>query len=166
MNFDSIEDMRKEGFEGFVAVCELQALECCDVPRSPGVYLVLRTSTVTPEFRSPGTGGPFKNNNPNVKIRCLERKWVDGALVMYIGKAGGKNKSTLRTRLRLYMTFGERKPVAHWGGRYIWQLRDSLDLLVCWKITGNSDPRSAEKKLIREFEEQYGGKRPFANLKR
>ena len=40
--------------------------------------------------------------------------------VLYVGKA--KN---LRERIKRYWKFGEGKPVAHWGGRYIGQIKYS-----------------------------------------
>ena len=63
------------------------------------------------------------------------------------------------------MKFGRGEPVGKWGGRYIWQLGDSHNLLVCWKLTPNAIPRNMEKELLREFEAVYG-KLPFANINR
>ena len=165
MNFNRIDDMRKEGFEGFVPICDLQALDCRDVPDSPGVYLVLRTTTSPPEFILEGTGGHFKGRNPNKAIACLKDRWVDGTVVTYVGKAGGLGRATLLTRLRQFTRFGLGKNVGHWGGRYIRQLRDSRDLLVCWKVTGNLVPRDVEKELIGAFTKRHS-KPPLANLRR
>jgi hypothetical protein len=53
--------------------------------------------------------------------------------------------------------------IGHYGGRYIWQLKNSLDLVVCWKTLPNDDPRSIESQLIQQFIKEYQ-KRPFANL--
>ena len=78
--------------------------------------------------------------------------------IVYIGK--GKS---LKTRLSSYLRFGEGKFATHWGGRYIWQLKDSRELIVCWK-TMNEDPRVVEEKMIAKFKEEHGGRRPFANL--
>jgi hypothetical protein len=88
---------------------------------------------------------------------------VDGALVLNIGKAG-PGKATLRSRLKQYIRFGQGEAVGHRGGRYIWQLAHSDDLLVCWKVTPDDVPRTVEKMLIEEFETVYG-RPPFANLK-
>jgi len=94
----------------------------------------------------------------------LKAKWVSKAAVVYIGKAGGKRgHAALRSRIQQYLAFGRGEPVGHWGGRYIWQLKDSKDLLLCWRPTPRSDPRQWEKKLLRQFEETCG-KLPFANL--
>ncbi len=165
MKFDDIDDMRRNGFGGEVKISTLQEQKCCVVPNAAGVYLVLRTdSTASPKYLATGTGGPFKGKNPNVCVAELERRWVEDALVLYVGKAGPKS-ATLRSRLQQYMRFGNGEDVGHWGGRYIWQLRGSCDLLVCWKVIApGSDPRDEEKRLIREFEKEFQ-KLPFANLR-
>jgi len=62
------------------------------------------------------------------------------------------------------MQFGQGKAVGHYGGRYIWQLQDAKDLVVCWKVTLDDEPRVVEKQMIEEFKAAHGGKRPFANL--
>jgi len=83
---------------------------------------------------------------------------------LYIGKAGGSGSSaTLRNRLTAYIRFGAGRPVGHWGGRLIWQLRDASDLQICWKSTGDHQPREVEKQLIHAFITAHGT-RPFANL--
>jgi hypothetical protein len=165
MDFASIDDVRRGGFVGEVAVSALQASRCRDVPDEPGVYLVLRPDASSPDFLPEGTGGRSKGKDPDVEVACLQRKWVEGAVVLNIGKAGGPDVAeTLKDRLNKYMRFGQRKSSGHSGGRYIWQLRDSGDLLVCWKVTGKAVPEDVEKGLISEFERKYG-KLPFANLR-
>jgi hypothetical protein len=162
VNFDSIDAIRQSGFEGFVAISTLQTLNCTQVPDKPGVYLILRSDMAPPDFLSESTGGHFKGKNPTVPVSKLQSKWVEDSLVLNIGKAGGGN-ATLRSRLKQYMQFGQGKPVGHHGGRYVWQLAHSSDLLVCWKVTPDDIPRIVEKALIEEFETVYG-RLPFANL--
>jgi hypothetical protein len=166
MNFGSINDVRRGGFVGEVAVSVLQASGCGEVPDEPGVYLVLRADTSPPDFLPKGTGGRYKGRDSNVEIGCLRSKWVEGAIVLNIGKAGGPGTAaTLKGRLKKYMRFGEGKNSGHSGGRYVWQLRNSCDLLLCWKVvTAGEVPRNVEKRLIKEFRQRYD-KRPFANLK-
>jgi len=165
LNLKSIDDIRANGFEGFVCVRDLQRLKCCDVPNEPGVYLVLSAGTKSPEFIARSTGGHFKGKDPTAPIDDLQRKWVKGALILNVGKAGAPGKeATLRSRLSSYMGFGQGKRQGHCGGRYIWQLKDVGDLLVCWKRTSKATARETEIDLIREFERQHNGRLPFANL--
>ena len=131
-----------------------------------GVYVVLRESESSPQFLSEGTGGFFKGKNPNVSIAELKANWVEGTHVIYIGKAGGADSSaTLQKRLGQYLRFGQGANIGHWGGRYIWQLADSRDLVVCWKTLTNEEPREIEHQMIADFKAVHAGKRPFANLK-
>lgn len=100
----------------------------------------------------------------DVSIAELEANWVEGTSVVYIGKAGGVGSSaTLQKRISQYIRFGQGANVGHWGGRYIWQLADSRDLVVCWKILTNEEPREVERLMIADFIDVHGGKRPFAN---
>lgn len=134
---------------------------CSVIDDVPGVYLILRRSIEPPIFLEKGTGGEFKGIDPNVPVGLLKEKWVEGTEIIYIGKAG----TSLRKRLRTYMRFGIGLPAPHKGGRYIWQLADSKDLLVCWKVLPDDiDPESIEKMMIEKFVEMHG-KFPFANLR-
>src|SRR5208337_4507915 len=131
MNFNSIDDIRHSGFEGFVPISSLQISKCREVPEQPGIYLVVRPNTTRPDFLSESIGGHFKGKDPTVAVSELQRKWVEGTLVLNIGKAG-PGKATLRSRLTQYVRFGQGEAVGHHGGRYIWQMVRSGDLLVCW----------------------------------
>jgi len=89
---------------------------------------------------------------------------VEGAIVIYIGKAGKDGSSaTLQSRLKQYFGFGRGGNVGHWGGRLIWQIKNSAELVVCWKALPTDDPRTVEAAFIRQFIAKFG-KRPFANL--
>lgn len=169
MDFNSLNSMKEEGFSGFIFIHALFS-SCQMVPDQPGIYMVLYPSPKRPVFLSKGSGGFFKSRDPNIPVELLQNKWVDDTLVVYIGKAGGTNgakwsEHTLRQRLSQYMRFGQGKPVRHRGGRYIWQLRDCEDLLVCWRpISGvDGDPSVVESNLISGFFRTYG-QLPFANL--
>ena len=158
--------LQAQGFEGFMTIGELMGGAKTLIPARMGVYVVLRESEAAPQFQSEGTGGFFKGRNPNVSLAELTDNWVEGTPVVYIGKAGGSDSSaTLQKRLTQYLRFGQGANVGHWGGRYIWQLADSKDLVVCWKVLSNEDPRDVEQKMIADFKAVHGGKRPFANLK-
>ena len=157
-----LELLEKDGFQGFVTINELRN-NINIVPTYGGVYVVLRIKESKPVFLDKGTGGFFKKKDPNVSISKLEAKWIDDTHIVYIGKAKGSATRSLKIRLKEYMRFGQGESVAHRGGRYIWQLEDADDLIVCWKRI-DSDAEQAEKQMILAFKEKYG-KYPFANLR-
>ncbi|WP_459211762.1 hypothetical protein [Aquimarina rhabdastrellae] len=164
IDFNNIEKLKKLGFEGFVEVFEL-INNIGVIPEKMGVYLVLNINNNKPEFLIEGVGGFFKERNPNVSLDILNENWVDDVKTIYIGKAGSlKNKSTLKSRIKQYLKFGKGKAVGHYGGRFIWQLKNYSDLVFCWLAISDFEPREYEKLMIKEFIQQYG-KRPFANLK-
>lgn len=86
------------------------------------VIYIIYSENNDKEFLPIGTGGFFQGRNPNVEVNILEEKWVEGANVLYIGKAGGiagngrVYNSTLHSRIKLYFKFGIGMPVGHWGG--------------------------------------------------
>ena len=163
MTFSNIDEIKKAGFTGFRRMSELFA-DSTVIPKIKGVYLVLYLADSAPEFLPVGSGGHFKGKDPNVSITDLKQNWVDGTIVVYIGKAGKDGSdATLQSRLRQYFSFGQGGNVGHYGGRLIWQLRNSRDLVVCWKALPNDDPRTVEADLIREFVIKHR-QRPFANL--
>ena len=157
MTFNDIEEIKKAGFTGFKKMSDL-FFDSSMLPDSNGVYLVLNADNKPGNFLTVGSGGHFKGKNPNVSLTELKAKWVDNTKVVYIGKA-----TSLKSRLRQYFGFGQGKNIGHYGGRLIWQLKYSRDLVVCWK-TLTTDPREYEAELIRQFVSIYGS-RPFANLK-
>lgn len=139
------------GFAGFVPFTDLRRV---GVPRTPGVYVVIRPASTPPTFLVANPAG-WLLGDPTVAQTVLHSRWVPGEPVIYIGKA-----TDLRARLYLYRRHGQGKPVRHWGGRLIWQLADSAELLVAWKPV--PDPRTVEKTMISEFEMRHGNL-PFAN---
>ena len=162
MNFNDLSSIKSFGFTGFKKNSEL-FLNHSAIPKVMGVYLVLSTDESLPELVAKGTGGAFKGKDPNVSIDQLKRNWVENTHVIYIGKAGGStSNATLHSRLKQYLRFGQNSNVGHWGGRYIWQIKDSRNLIICW-IPTVEDPREVEIKLIQDFIKEYS-KLPFANL--
>lgn len=141
-------------FVGFVPFRRLTAIK---PPDDPGVYVIVRKDPHAPSFRERSIGGHFKGKDPTVEVSVLEDKWVEGATVLYIGKA-----TSLRKRLDQYRRFGEGARVGHWGGRYIWQCEDCDDFLVAWQVT-DEDPREVELRLLARFVDEYG-RSPFANI--
>lgn len=162
MEFNKISDLKAAGFEGFVPVEELWSRGTRGIPCEAGVYMVVRVSDMVPEFLEKGSGGHFKHRDPNVSLEELKQNWVNNTSVLYIGKA-----ISLCDRIGSYLRFGKGKAAGHYGGRYVWQLSDASALLFCWMTTpADVDPEKVETDLIDEFKRQYGGLRPFANLKK
>lgn len=137
MKFNTIDDLKASGFEGFIPVAQLQT-DSTAIPRTAGVYMVVYTGENIPEFLPCGTGGFFKGKDPNVSITELETNWVKNTCVVYIGKAG----TTLRKRLNQYLKFGNRQNIGHWGGRYIWQIK--IPAICC--CAGNLLPTKIPKR--------------------
>ena len=157
MVFKDLEEIKKEGFVGFKRIKEL-CFNSSILPDCNGVYLILNIDNKPGDFFEVGSGGHFKGKNPNVSLEELKSNWVDDTKVIYIGKA-----TSLKSRLRQYFGFGQGKNIGHYGGRFIWQLKYSEELVVCWKPL-MSDPQILESDLIKQFIAIYG-KRPFANLR-
>ncbi|WP_234351451.1 hypothetical protein [Streptomyces sp. XY413] len=153
--------LAERGFRGFVPFRELGD---SGVRAEPGIYVVLRTSTELPSFLFRSPAGHLKGRDPSVTTGELGGAWVDGATIIYIGKAsaGSEGRRGLRKRLDEYRRHGAGGMAGHWGGRYIWQLADSDTLLVAWMPILERDPGAAEAELIAEFMELYRA-RPFAN---
>ena len=154
-------DLEEDGFKGFINISYLKENGCGDIPKKKGVYVVVRESSNDVCFIEESIGGRYKGRNPTVSISELEANWVDGAYVTYIGRTG----KTLRSRINLCIEFGKGEEVRHWGGRYIWQLKDSDELLIAWKPLDDEEPEDVKISLIDEFIKQYG-KLLFARLKK
>lgn len=155
--------LAENGFEGFATVEDIR-LRRASVSASPGVYVVFRDHLGTCGFLDQSTGGWFKGRNPTVPVGKLREKWIEGAHVLYIGKADAGNKGTrgISARLGEYLRFGQGEPIGHWGGRYIWQLAGVGDFLVCWKASSN--PPAEEAQLLELFRVRFESL-PFANLR-
>jgi hypothetical protein len=151
--------LEAHGFTGFVTFDDLRESWLDYVPKTGGVYAVLRVSEQPPAYLTSNPGGRFKERDPSVVVAVLEAKWVASCSVVYVGK--GDN---LQRRLMQYARFGAGEPVGHWGGRYIWQLEDSAELLVAWKrcVEGQT-AAELEREIIGQFKEPYDCL-PFANI--
>lgn len=153
-------DLEAAGFVGWHTWDQLRKADYQPVPSEPLCYVVYRPSTAAPEFLDANQGGHFKGRDATRPIEILEAKWVTGAHTVYIGKANVGFR-----RLKAYARFGAGEPTAHWGGRYIWQLADSEELLVAWhEISWQEPARAYEKRLLAHFGTMHEGRRPFANL--
>lgn len=151
------------GFSGWVPFADLPHT---NVPKGPGVYIVVRPTDEPPSFLAVSPAGHFKGKDPTVAVADLARLWVPGERVVYIGKAnlGASGRRGLAKRLDEYRRFGAGEPVAHSGGRRIWQLADHARLQVAWRETDDADAARTETALIAAFRTHYGV-RPFANAR-
>lgn len=150
----TVSALKGAGFEGWVAFDTLRAAAC---PTAGGVYVVVQDLETPPIFAATSCGGWFKGKDPSVPREALAANWVEGATVVYIGKA-----DNLKRRLTQYADFGAGKPVGHWGGRLIWQLSHCRDLRVAWRETPGHVPVEVEAELLAQFQSVHG-KPPFAN---
>jgi len=148
-------DLEDAGFVGWLRFGKLRADGKC--PATGGVYVVTYGGRGPTEYPIASCGGWFKGRDPSVSKEALVANWVEGAQVVYIGKA-----DQLRRRLRQFANFGAGRPVGHWGGRLIWQLPNVAELRVAWKETPGRIPIDVEAELIQLFRTVYG-KPPFAN---
>lgn len=163
VELDTIAGLRAAGFEGFVAVRDLRRDDCRAVPRENGVYVMVREGAAEPRFNPRGTAAFWRGQDPNVKPEVLAEKWVPGAIVMYVGRAAGTGvRGRLQQRIKRWLRFGEGKNVAHWDGRYVWQLADAYGLPVAWKVC--DDAVREEAALLAAFDGRHGAL-PFANLR-
>ncbi|MFH8868042.1 hypothetical protein [Streptomyces griseus] len=152
--------LTERGFCGFVP---FRVLPDSNVPNGHGIYVVIRPDLSSPSFLPVSPAGHLKGRDPSVTAEKLGEAWVDGATVVYIGKAAGRDG--LQQRLSDYRRHGTGLLAGHWGGRYIWQLVDSQALFVAWRPLPEGDAGEAEQDLIDEFKELHGGVLPFANLR-
>ncbi len=150
-----------DGFSDPVTIAELFRTSCAKVPMDTGIYLIECISGQKPGY-FPSTGGKFKGKDPNYSEDVFLSNWVDGANIVYIGKAAGKKG--LQQRLKQLIDFGYGKPKGHRGGRLLWHLEDSKDLLVRWITCEAYKAGHAETTAIKTFKETHEGRRPFANM--
>ena len=148
------QSLEQSGFVGWIPIPTIRESAC---PSSGGVYVVTYSGENAVTFAEQTCGGWFKRNDPTLSREALIANWVDNAEVIYIGKS-----DNLKRRLRDLADFGAGKPVAHWGGRLIWQVPYIDRLLVGWKETLGRVAVEVEAELMSQFR-QVHGKPPFAN---
>ena len=152
----------EDGFAGFRT---LGTLEISRIPQGPGIFAVVKPEGFEPRFLAKSTAGRFKKKDPSLPQAALAAEWVEGAAVVYLGKAGvgSKGNRGLRRQIQEFVDFGLGKPPGHWDGRLVWQLADVRSLLVAWKELPAGDVNRAEAEYHAAFREVYG-RLPFANL--
>lgn len=152
-------DLEQLGFVGWMPLREANASP--KLPTSPGVYAVTYDLSRPRVWPCKSCGGWHKGRDPTVTGQRLDREWVDGTDIVYLGKTD----RTLLQRLSEFSRFGNGEAVAHWGGRLIWQLPQVERLLVGWRPLDVGMATSEERALLLEFLDTFG-RLPFANLRK
>jgi hypothetical protein len=168
ISFDR-DGLDRSGFDGFVPVQQLREERYASVPRKiegqfvGGIYLAWRGTIEPPAFLARNPGGPYRRN-PTLPIDELLDRWVPGSRVIYIGKADATAAGNcLRTRVRAYLRYGAGHRIGHEGGFPTWQLADSADLLIAWRVVPSDvQPIDVERAMRAAHRATYG-KVPFAN---
>lgn len=159
--------LKQDGFTGFRPLVDL---EINRIPQKPGLFAVLlpegpAPNSARPQFLAQSTAGVFKKKDPTLKTDMLDAAWVDGAEVLYFGKAGPGSKGNrgLRRQIQEFVDFGRGKPPGHWDGRLIWQLAAATKLVIAWKELPVQQLAAAEAGYHAAFVDEFG-RLPFANL--
>lgn len=167
------QSLKQDGFTGFRPLTDLDINR---IPQKPGIFAILlppvpghgpgpELSSTQPQFLAKSTAGVFKKKDPSLKTEALDAEWVDGADVLYLGKAGPGSKGNrgLRRQIQEFVDFGKGKPPGHWDGRLIWQLAGANRLIVAWKELPVEQLAAAEAAHHAAFVTDYG-RLPYANL--
>ncbi len=152
-------DLEAVGLEGWLPV-SVASTDQGMAPSSPGVYVVFSEHSGPGEFLSTNPAGWHKGRDPTVPSTLLEERWIADAGVLYFG-----HTMNLRKRLNQLHRFSSGEPVAHYGGRLLWQVSFSDEYVVAWKATSEEDRTTVKKSLIRQFKQKFG-RQPFANVQR
>jgi hypothetical protein len=154
--------LKSDGFAGFR---QFDDLEIIRVPQGTGVFAVLRPNEYEPHFLKRSTAGVFKKKIPTLPAEAIWAEWVDGADILYLGKAGPGSKGNrgLRIQIKEFLDFGRGLPPGHWDSRLIWQLTHTDELILAWKELPADEVNRAEAAYHGAFIADHG-KLPFANL--
>ncbi|MCC6651503.1 MAG: hypothetical protein IT348_10190 [Candidatus Eisenbacteria bacterium] len=164
IKLDSADDLREYGFVGFRTTVQLREEDCMSIPSDSGAWVVLREWTTPPKFMPKSSAGIWRRQSPTVSPEELAAKWVEDACVLYIGHAPGPGvRNRLQQRIKRFIRFGTGKAVAHWSGRYIWQLSGAAALRFAWYPCDKRDSDPLVNRMFKAFDERYGTL-PFANL--
>ena len=158
----SIEGLQALGFEGFATVSDLARSNCLEVPVARGVYVAVREPADPPKIMPSSQAGRYRNENPSVKPVVLEKKWVPGAVLLYVAVADGTGvRNQLQQRIKRAIRYAGGAAIGATGGRYLWQLADHRKLRFAWLVTDSA--ADLAWKMLGVFHERHGVL-PFANL--
>lgn len=143
------------GFRGFV---RFKGVDLQAIPTGEGVYAVLRETDTQPRFLERNPAGRYKGRDPTAPVDELTHDWPTGSHCVYIGKAsfGSTGKRGLQKRVDEFRKYGDGQPVAHQGGRRIWQLSDADEYIIAWLPTPTDECKDIEARLLREFVRCHG----------
>jgi hypothetical protein len=142
-------ELERVGFVGFVP---LIGMDRTQLPRRHGVYVVVHQLDQEPEFLDSNVIDKW----PPYQPAHLRERWLTDVPVVYIGKAEGK--VGLHRRVGAF----SRQATNHSGGRSLWQLEKSEDLLVAWLETPGESALAVEQQYLQAFKAEHGSY-PFAN---
>ena len=161
-SLDTMAGLEKLGFNRFYSVKELHATWGTHKPPScKGIYLVIWKGKGRPEFRDQGTWKDF--GRLHVSKDVLKAKWVEDALVIYVGANRVDGDANLQKRIKQLIDFGHGKGSAHRGGCHMWQIKDAENLEICWKPVTDEKQQEVRTHVLEEFKRMHNGKLPFAN---
>jgi hypothetical protein len=143
-----IELFQHQGLQAHGPVAWGEAVPC----ERAGVYVV----SLSPDPAC-NTGLPAPETLP-AELRV---RWLAAQTIVYVGKAGGANKSNLSKRVEQFYRhhYGNHSP--HRGGQDVHQLLPDMSLWLFWAPTQDA-PRTVERRMLAEFAAK-AGHRPFAN---
>jgi len=75
MNFENIDGIKKHGSQGFVEISSLEESAGSDVPKNPGIFLVVQVADGPLKYLSKSIGGHFKKKDPAVPVSELQANW-------------------------------------------------------------------------------------------
>ena len=158
----SVEGLRALGFEGFETVADLARSACLEVPVARGAFVVVREPADPPKIMPSSQAGRHRGENPSVKSAVLEKKWVPGAVLLYVAAADGTGvRNQLQQRIKRTIRFAGGAAIGASGGRFLWQLADHRRLRFAWLVTEAA--ADFAWKMLGVFHEKHGVL-PFANL--
>ena len=138
----------------------MHARDLRHIPASPGVYLVgVPFDGFEPEI-SDGTTGPavVKGRSMLYPAHKLRKKFESSdRRCLYIGES-----DNLQHRIALFLQYGRGEDVPHRGGRAIWQITNSRELILAWCVCANHEDVKAM--LLSSYRQNFGTL-PMANQK-
>ena len=158
-------DLLAQGFVGFKTVRELRkSIIRSEELNQRGVYAVICQPNYKPTFIDPEKTRQNHNVITPWSLEKLQKKWVSGVEVLYIGIAGTDIKQcSLRRRITDLIRHSQGKTTKqgpHRGGELLWQLKGSENFEVGYLPTKTA--KKEETRLINLFYLKTG-KLPFAN---